>query len=285
MSGGDGWPALGLGCSRIASLSTRPDAAAIARLLHQAHEGGIRFFDTADIYGQGDSERRLKAIARRPGVEICTKAGLALSRLQPLVRLAKPVLRPALLRLKPAGRGAAALRQKAERADPDPATLQARLEGSLRRLGRERVEVFLLHSPPLGALADGRLYDRLDAIRKAGLAAACGVSCRTLDDAAQVIATGRVQAVELPLDAEWLAEAGPVLDAARATGVRVIAREVLTPARAGRLSLEAALNPLLQDSRLSIALTGTTAARHLAENLALWHRAQERRAEPTARCT
>lgn len=263
-------PALGLGCAQIASLSTRPGAAAIAQLIDQAYEGGIRFFDTADIYGQGDSERRLARIAACHDVEICTKAGLSLSASQSLVRLAKPVLRPVLLRLDGLRRGAASMRQRVEIADPDPGRLRPRLEASLRRLGRDRVELFLLHSPPLGALADGRLYDALDALRAAGLARATGVSCRSLADAAAVIAARRVQAVEIPLDAEQLDDAGVMLDAARAGGVRVIAREVLTPAHLGRMTPAQALRPVLAERRLGVVLTGTTTPAHLAENLAIW---------------
>lgn len=273
-------PVLGLGCSKIASLSTRASGTGIARLLEQAWDGGIRFFDTADIYGQGDSERRLARVANRQGTVICTKAGLALTASQPLVRLVKPVLRPVLQRLKGARAGAARMRQDAEISDLDPARLTARLEGSLRRLKRDRVDLFLLHSPPMEALEDGRLYDLLDTFRDRGLAQAVGVSCRTLEDAARVIAAGRAQAVQVPLDAESHAAAGPVLDAAAAAGVGVIAREVLTPALAGRMDAAAALTPLLADPRIGVVLTGTTSPGHLAHNLALAQGAAE-----TGRCT
>lgn len=258
-------PVLGLGCSHIASLSTRASGAEIARLLDQAHEGGVRLFDTADIYGQGDSERRLSRMAAREGVAICTKAGLALSASQSLIRLAKPVLRPMLQRLKGARARAADMRQKAEVPDLDPARLTARLEGSLRRLGRDHVEVFLLHSPPHEALEDGQLYDLLETFRDRGLAAATGVSCRTLEDGAKVIAKARAQVVQLPLDAECLDAASPVLAAAQAAGIGVIAREVLRPR--ARLGLEGALTPLIHDTRIGVVLTGTTTPAHLADNL------------------
>lgn len=265
-AGGPDVPVLGLGCSHIASLSTRASGAEIARLLDQAYEGGIRFFDTADIYGQGDSERRLARVASRHGAVICTKAGLALSASQSLVRLVKPVLRPILQRLKGAKDRAAQMRQAAEVSDLDPAGLTARLEQSLTRLKRDHVDVFLLHSPPLEALADGQLYDLLDTVRDRGLAAQTGVSCRTLSDAAQVIATGRVQAVQVPLDAETLPDAAPVLQAAEAAGMGVIAREVLRPR--ARLGLDGALRPLLAEPKVNVILTGTTTPAHLAQNLA-----------------
>lgn len=260
-------PVLGLGCSHIASLSTAQSGAGIARLLDAAYAGGVRFFDTADIYGQGDSERRLARIAARDGAVICTKAGLALSTSQSVVRLVKPVLRPVLQKLKGARASAARMRQNAEISDLDPDRLTARLEGSLRRLRRDRVDLFLLHSPPIDALADGQLYDLLDRFRSRGLAGLTGVSCRSLDDAARVIAAGRAQAIQIPVDAQTLDEAEPVLASAAQAGIGVIAREVLAPVRAGDMDSAAALTPLFADTRIGVVLTGTTSRTHLAGNI------------------
>jgi aryl-alcohol dehydrogenase-like predicted oxidoreductase len=262
-------PVLGLGCSQIASLSTRANGKLIARLLDQAYADGIRLFDTADIYGQGDSERRLGQVAARDGTVICTKAGLALTNSQPLVRLAKPILRPMLKRLKGARDQAARMRQRAEICDLGSLHLRTRLEGSLRRLKRDRVELFLLHSPPLHALADGRLYDLLDEFREIGLAQVTGVSCRTIDDAAVVISEGRAQAVQIPLDATSLSAAGPVLAAASRAGIGIIAREVLRPVRVGLMDSTAALSQLLTEPRIGVVLTGTTSRAHLNENIVL----------------
>src|SRR5262249_46569427 len=67
---------LGLGCDRLGSVLgiDGPDA---ARLVDAAFESGIRFFDTANIYGQGESERILGCALRHHGkhVTIVTKAG------------------------------------------------------------------------------------------------------------------------------------------------------------------------------------------------------------------
>ncbi len=254
---------LGLGCSHIASLSTRPGAAEIARLLDAAWESGLRLFDTADLYGQGDSERRLARIAARPGAVICTKAGLALKTGQTATRLLKPVLRP-VLRLTRSTQPAASLRAVSEIHDLDPRRLIARLEGSLRRLRQDRVAVFLLHSPPRALLADGALFDTLDRIRDRGLAGAVGVSCQTPEDGAWVLAQRRVQVLQIPLQAGGLAGAGPLLDAAAAQGTGVIAREVL-----GGTDPASALPPLLADARVHVTLCGTTDLRHLGANIAI----------------
>lgn len=258
---------LGLGCSRIASLSTKPNAAQIAALLETAYDGGIRFFDTADVYGQGDSERRLSPIAARPGVMICTKAGLTLGVSQRLVRLVKPVLRPVLQHLRKGAKAAADLRQSSQRTDFDPDRLERCLQGSLRRLGRRKVEVFLLHNPSLADLGDGRLYDFLAGVRDRGLADRVGVSCDTLDDAGRIVATGRVDAVEVPLSAAALPQASGFLDTAHAAGVFVIAREVFADGVPDTGGVAAVLAPLLTDRRIAVVLTGTTSRDHLVANM------------------
>lgn len=263
---------LGLGCSHIASLSTRPSARQIAALLDQAYDGGIRFFDTADIYGQGDSEKRLARVAARNGTVICTKAGLRLKSSQTAIRLVKPVLRPLLQRVKGAGRKAAAMRQASEDINFELTHLESRLESSLRRLRRDHVEVFLLHSPPRDALQDGALFDLLDRLRDRGLAQVTGVSTRTLDDARWVLDQNRVGALQIPLPARDLAQATPLLDTAAKAGVGVIAREVLSGlATRDADSMHNTLRPLFANPAISTILTGTTSSAHLAQNLALAH--------------
>lgn len=264
---------LGLGCASIASLRTRASPREIDGLLRHALASGVSLFDTADVYGQGDSERMIaRAVAgRRDSVVLCTKAGLTVGPLQPLIRLAKPFLRPFLQRAGAIDRTAGALRAGAEATDFTPARLRACLEGSLRRLGTDCVDVFLLHSPPLSALADGQLYDLLDGLREGGLARVCGVSCRSVADAEAVIATGRVGCVQIPLHAGALPGAAPFLAAAAAQGVGVIAREVFTggPLARARASadpaavLAAALRQVARADGVSSALVGVTRRAHL----------------------
>ena len=259
---------LGLGCSKIASLSTGPDARDIAGMLEAACDQGIRFFDTADVYGQGDSERHLSRIAGRDGVMICTKAGLMVGWSQTAVRLAKPVLRPVLKRFRPVGSAAAAIRQKSQATNFDPDRLRNCLRGSLRRLKRSSVEVFLLHNAQPGHLKDGKLYDLLDRFRAEGLADRVGVSCNSLTEAAQIAGDGRVDALEVPLSAATLAQAGAFLNRARKDGLFIIVREVFGDGVNGPDGIRAALAPLIGDPRISVVLTGTTSLAHLQHNMA-----------------
>lgn len=264
---GTGTARLGLGCARIASLSTRPGHREIAHLLESAYAAGIRFFDTADVYGQGDSERHLARFAGHPDVVICTKAGLSVGRAEPLIRLAKPILRPMLRRLRPAAHAARTLRQASETNDLRPERLRQRLRRSLRQLDRPRTDIFLLHSPPLEALTGDGLWQLLERFKSEGLAGRTGVSCRSLADAEEIMRRQTPDALEVPLTAETLAQAGPFLDAAAGKGVFVIAREVFPDGPLDAERVAQALAPLLGDRRISVVLTGTTSIDHLRMNV------------------
>ena len=52
-------PTLVLGCSRLGSALTPLNRRESAALIDEAFALGVRHFDTASIYGQGDSERYL----------------------------------------------------------------------------------------------------------------------------------------------------------------------------------------------------------------------------------
>ncbi len=256
---------LGLGTSHIASLSNPHSTAEMNRLLDQAYDQGIRFFDTADVYGQGDAERRLSRLASKEGTLICTKAGLGVGKSQTLIRLAKPLLRPLLARSSGLKKSSSQARASSERHVLDTGALYRKFLGSLKRLKRDQVDTFLLHSPPLAALADGQLYDFLDMIRDKGLAQVTGVSVQKLEDAETVRATGRVQALQVPLPPDACAAAQPMLRAAADAGIGIIAREVLS----GTPDPQRALSTILSNPLVPVSLVGTTSPTHLAANAAL----------------
>ena len=125
---------LGLGTAPLGNLfSTVTDADADATV-DAAWTGGIRFFDTAPLYGHGLAERRLgRALAARPRDEfvIATKVGR--------------LLRPSF--------GTSAPGIFTEVSDLDPVFSYSRddtmrsIEASLERLGLDRVDVVHVHDP------------------------------------------------------------------------------------------------------------------------------------------
>lgn len=110
-----------LGCMSYGSPAWRPwvlDEAAARPFFKQAIEAGINFFDTADFYGTGESERvtgkLLTEVARRDEIVIATKVGLEMSP-------------------KPNRKG---LSRK---------HILASIEASLKRLGTDHVDLYQIH--------------------------------------------------------------------------------------------------------------------------------------------
>ena len=125
---------LGLGGGPLASAADAPTAAA---LIARAYERGIGYFDTAPLYGRGVSEERYGAAV--PGlagpITLSTKVGRVLDQDQTGVGRAIPAARH-LLSHDPSWRF-----------DFSRDGVLRSLEGSRRRLGRERFDIVLIHDP------------------------------------------------------------------------------------------------------------------------------------------
>ncbi len=119
---------IGLGCNNF---GWRLDTAATKTVVDATLDAGINFFDTADIYGKGQSEEYLgRALGkRRSEIILATKFGMKMDD---------------------------------ERKGAKPAYLRQALEDSLSRLGTDHVDLYQLHTPDetvpiadtLGALDD-----------------------------------------------------------------------------------------------------------------------------------
>ncbi len=135
-------PALALGCMNFGK---RTPAAEAERIVRHALERGIRVFDTANAYTGGESERILgRALGReRDRVVVATKVGFG--------RVAG----------KPEGLA--------------PETLVRELEGSLDRLGTDRVDVYYLHVPDPRTPIE-RTLDAMKTLVDGGRVGAWGVS-------------------------------------------------------------------------------------------------------------
>lgn len=106
---------LGFGCGAVGGFMVRGDPAEQERVVARALANGVNYFDTAVQYGDGESEKNL---------------GRVLQRLKP-----SDIAVGTKVRLPPAEFGRIA------------DAVAASLEGSLKRLGLERVDIFHLHNP------------------------------------------------------------------------------------------------------------------------------------------
>jgi len=144
------------------------DDAESLRALHRAVDRGVNFIDTADVYGDGHSERlvgRLRRERPRDGIVIATKAGK---------RLNPPV---------PAGY--------------NRTNLTAFVERSLTNLGVDTIDLLQLHCPPPDVLYMPEVFGLMDDLVTAGKIRFYGVSVERVEEALKAIEFPGVQTIQL----------------------------------------------------------------------------------------
>ena len=202
---GRGVSVVGLGCWQLgADWGDVGDAQAMA-ILHAAVDAGVTFLDTADVYGDGRSERFVgRLLAERgpdAGLTVATKMG----------RRANPHV-------------ASAYTLDAFRAWTDR---------SRENLGVDTLDLVQLHCPPTEVFGRDDTYDALDVLVAEGRVAAYGVSVETVAEALTAIARPNVASVQIVLNIFRRKPLEEVLRAAADEGVGIIAR---VPLASGLLS-------------------------------------------------
>ncbi len=135
--------------------------------LHRALDLGVNFFDTADVYGDGHSERLIARLRkeRSETFYVATKAG---RRLSPHVAEGY-----------------------------DRANLTAFIERSLRNLGTEALDLLQLHCPPTSVYYLPEVFGVLDDLVRAGKLRHYGVSVEKVEEALKAIEYPGVQSVQI----------------------------------------------------------------------------------------
>jgi len=162
--------------------------------LHRAVELGVNFFDTADVYGDGRSERLLAQLRheRSETIYIATKAG---RRLDPHV--------------------AAGYNRK---------NLTAFVERSLKNLDTEVLDLLQLHCPPAQVYYTPEVFGVLDDLVKAGKVRYYGVSVEKVEEALKAIEYPNVQSVQIIFNMFRHRPAELLFEQARKRKVGILAR-------------------------------------------------------------
>ncbi len=169
--------------------------------LHAAVESGITFFDTADVYGDGRSERLVGRLLREyDGLTVATKMGRRVPQSPEVYNLEN---------------------------------FRAWNDRSRANLGVDTIDLVQLHCPPSEVYADDAVFDALDTMVEEQRIAAYGVSVETCEQALAAIRRPNVATVQIILNAFRLKPLEEVLPAAREAGVGIIAR---VPLASGLLS-------------------------------------------------
>lgn len=267
---------LGLGCSRIGSFGNTASAADTRRLLDRALELGVTLFDTADVYGQGDSERFIGQLlrGRRDAGFVVSKVGKRFSAKMRLLRPFKPLLKPLIARSASARAGVTARRAATMDSDFSPESIATALDRSLRRLRFDTLDALLLHSPSAAQIADPRLVTTLEAARRQGKVRRFGVACDDVESLEAALAMQGVSIIEVAPD---VLDAGmALLDAA--PHVSVLVREVIR--FRGTLTPLAAVAAMAGRPGVTGVIAGTSSLAHL-EALASTVAAVTRPSEPS----
>ncbi|WP_264045130.1 aldo/keto reductase [Methylobacterium flocculans] len=263
---------LGLGCNRLGSLLGASSREA-EMLIRGAVDLGVRLFDTADVYGQGESEQILgnKLGRHRSEVLIVTKGGQFFPQPWRTINPFKKALAPIVRSLSFTRNGLRNARSGMLPQDFSPAYLTKAAERSLRRLRTDSLDAYLLHSPSSDILREREAIGTLAELKVAGKVRKIGVSCEELTTAFDALYDERIEIIQFPvgLEPETVAfleqatEKGKILIARRNNSIITPNSNVSQASRGGEIT--ALTRSLLAKPEISWVLLGTTKLSHLQE--------------------
>ena len=145
------------------SVSDEQSLAALA----SAMDAGVNFFDTADVYGDGHSERLLAKATKgkEADIHIATKFCRAGDIHDPETYSEKRV--------------------------------RAYCEASLKRLERDTIDLYQIHCPPMEILKDGSVFTVLDKLQEEGKIRSYGVSVETVEEGLLCLQNPNVAALQV----------------------------------------------------------------------------------------
>jgi aryl-alcohol dehydrogenase-like predicted oxidoreductase len=172
--------------------------------LNAALDAGMTFIDTADVYGDGRSEKLIAEVLKARGGErpmVATKSG----------------------------------RRLAPHNDKGytKANIEAFIDRSLKDLAVERIDLLQLHCPPVETLYRPELFDGMDELVRSGKIASYGVSVEKVEEALKAIEYPNVVSIQIIYNIFRQRPAELFFKEAKRKNVAVIAR---VPLASGLLS-------------------------------------------------
>lgn len=169
--------------------------AEVDRVIERALTLKVDLFDTADIYGRGAMEKKLAKLVPPGAGVIVTKIGTDLDAAPPQKRF-------------------------------DVGYLRTALERCQERLGREKLDVVLLHNPTMLAMSRSEPFDFLKELKRLGVVRAWGVSAGSTEIARSAIQHG-AEVIELAYNVFVADSLHLIASEVVEHGVGVLARSVL----------------------------------------------------------
>jgi aryl-alcohol dehydrogenase-like predicted oxidoreductase len=162
--------------------------------LELAMEQGVNFFDTADVYGAGHAESLLAKATRgrEDNIYIATKFCRA-GNIHDTLTYAE-------------------------------ATVREYCEQSLKRLQRERIDLYQIHCPPMHILKDGSVFEVLEKLKAEGKIRHYGVSVETVEEGLFCLTVPGVKALQVIFNLFRQKPAEILFPQAKAAGVGILVR-------------------------------------------------------------
>ena len=140
---------IGLGCWQLGGDFGPVGDSEAEAILKKARSLDVNFWDTADVYGGGQSESRIGDFRDKKGVVVATKVGRS------------DTLFPNRYTRK---------------------NVKDSLTGSLQRLGVETLDLAQLHTIPTAVMEDGEIFNVMDDLRDEGLMRHYGASVESVEE-------------------------------------------------------------------------------------------------------
>jgi aryl-alcohol dehydrogenase-like predicted oxidoreductase len=162
--------------------------------LDKSIASGVNFFDTADVYGNGHSEQLLAKATKGK---------------EDVIHIATKFCRAGDIE------------------DPEnysERTVRAFCENSLKRLERERIDLYQIHCPPLKIIQDGRVFEVLDKLQQEGKIRYYGVSVETVEEGLVAMQNPNVRALQVIFNLFRQKPLYELFPTAKEKGVGILAR-------------------------------------------------------------
>lgn len=206
--------AISMGCWAIGGAWGNVSDTDSMKALHAAADAGVNFFDTADVYGDGRSERLVGRLLeeRSETLYVATKAG---RRLSPHVSEGY-----------------------------NAKNLTRFVDDSLRNLDIDRVDLLQLHCPPSDVFERDDVFAVLDRLKEAGKVRHYGVSVEKVTEGLAALKHEGVKSIQVIFNAFRLKPAQQLFSRARERGVGILAR---VPLASGLLTGKFTLDSAFED--------------------------------------
>jgi len=208
---------IGLGCWQLGGDFGPVGDDTANEILRTARSLDVNFWDTADVYGGGQSESRIGAFKDKKGVLVATKLGRG-SQFEGMTRYTRERVKESLA-------------------------------GSIKRLGVETLDLAQLHCIPIEVLRDGEIFTWLDDMRTAGMIRHWGASVQTVEEGMLAMRSESCTALQTIFNLFRQDAVDSLLPAAQKNNVGIIVRLPLASGLlSGKMSKTTAFTP--QDHRL-----------------------------------